>query len=108
MLALKQHRGSDLDKSEILNMPIPVSYEEIAEWNNIVQSHQKTVLEEAMLQELRALDQVVGKALGLDISDITEIQRDMVEDTFLAGIEPRYPGTVTRKQGFRTGLDSSE
>ncbi len=61
-----------------------------------------------MQKVLSELDQVVGSALGLDADDISEIQRDMTEDPFLAGVRPRYPGTVTRKQGFRKGLDSDE
>jgi hypothetical protein len=53
-------------------------------------------------------DRVVGRCLGLADDDLREIRNDLREDAFLRGIRPRYPGTVTRKQGFQTGLDSGE
>ena len=59
-----------------------------------------------MQQALSELDMIIGSALGLDADDVNEIQNDLRTDPFLMGIRPRYPGTVTRKQGFRSGLDS--
>lgn len=103
--ALKQKIGNDMDKSSLLNLPIPVSVAEVAAWNQIVTNHQEVALLQAMNEAINALDQMVGACLGLDESDIAEIQRDLKGDPFLKGIRPRYPGTVTRKQGFRTGLD---
>ncbi|MBV5350359.1 hypothetical protein JZU71_04295, partial [bacterium] len=61
-----------------------------------------------MQAKLNELDQLVGAGLGLDAADITFIQNELRTDPFLKGIRPRYPGTVTRKQGFRTGLNSSD
>lgn len=107
-LALVQHAGTDLDKSSLLNLPIPATPDEISKWNDVVASHREAALENAMSHALHALDQIVGECLGLDAEDIVEIQRDLASDPFLKGIRPRYPGTVTRKQGFRTGLDSEE
>jgi hypothetical protein len=71
-------------------------------------AHEQLAVIAAMKERIGALDSIVGAALGLDEDDIAEIQRDLEADPFLKGIRPRYPGTVTRKQGFRTGLDSGE
>lgn len=105
-IALRQQSGEEMGKSAILNLPIPLSVSEIDTWTNIIKKHQEAELEQAMNDAINALDQIVGKDLGLDSKDIAEIQRDLASDPFLKGIRPRYPGTVTRKQGFRTGLDS--
>jgi hypothetical protein len=35
------------------------------------------------------------------------VERECRDDPFLARIRPRFPGTDTRRQGFRTGLDSA-
>lgn len=106
-LALKQEESRAFSKSAILNLPIPVSVEERAQWNATLARFDEDLLELAMQEALARLDAVVGACLGLTAEDIQEIERDMQEDAFLRGIRPRYPGTVTRKQGFRTGLDAS-
>ncbi len=74
----------------------------------LIARHETPKLEQAMQDSIAALDEIVGECLGLTPDDIMEIQRDLVADPFLKGIRPRYPGTITRKQGFRTGLDSEE
>lgn len=107
-LSLARQRKPALTKSELLNLPIPVGEAESARWSGIVAAHAEDVLVAEMRDRLAELDGVVGAALGLDAADIAEIQRDLAEDSFLRGIRPRYPGTVTRKQGFRTGLDSED
>lgn len=106
-IALTQQQGEFLDKSQILNMPIPVGEDERARWERTVQDCQEQLLEKEMLGRLNDLDQLVGTALGLDPEDISFIQEQLKTDPFLKGIRPRYPGTVTRKQGLRTGLSSS-
>lgn len=105
-LALVQYYGWTMTKSDILNLSIPVSSEDITQWNSVVAQHQREVLTQKMQHALDQLDRIVGSALGLTHDDITEIQRDLQEDAFLQHIRPRYPGTMTRKQGFRKGLDS--
>ena len=107
-LALTQLEDESLTRGRVLNMPIPKSAAEMGSWNAVVEAHQQPILIEAMRARIAELDAVVGSALGLDGADIAEIQRDLESDPFLKGIRPRYPGTVTRKQGFRTGLDSAE
>lgn len=107
-IVLKQKLGHEMDKSSLLNLPIPVSAEEVAAWDRVVTNHQASALEQAMNDAINALDQIVGECLGLNKSDILEIQRDLSTDPFLKGIRPRYPGTITRKQGFRSGLDSED
>lgn len=105
--ALQQYDGHSFTKSALLNLPIPVTADEYDRWNAVVMQHQRDVLTKDMQQALDGLDRIVGHALGLTDDDITEIQRDLQEDAFLQRIRPRYPGTVTRKQGFRTGLDAN-
>lgn len=107
-LAVEQERGRELTFSNILALPIPVTPDEVDAWNAVLQHHRKETLDAEMRAALGRLDAVVGQALGLDPDDVREIQRDLEEDPFLRHIRPRYPGTVTRKQGFRTGLDSEE
>jgi len=60
---------------------------------------------QAMHQQLDRLDRAVGRALGLTSDDIIFIQQDLMTDAFLRHIRPRYPGTRTRRQGFRSELD---
>lgn len=105
-IAVKQLIGEEKTKSSLLNLQIPVTADEFKDWEELVDKHQEVTLEKAMDAALNDLDQIVGECLGLDSNDILEIQRDLKTDAFLKGIRPRYPGTVTRKQGFRTGLDS--
>jgi hypothetical protein len=56
---------------------------------------------------LDRLDAFVAKALGLTAEELRKLQLDCATDPFLRQIVPRYPGTQTRKQGFRAGLDSA-
>lgn len=106
--ALLQREGEGLTKGNILNLAIPVTKSEREAWTKVVQEHEEDKLEVVMQSKLDELDQLVGKALGLDATDIMFVQQELMSDPFLKGIRPRYPGTVTRKQGFRTGLNSSE
>ena len=107
-LALAHRKDEELDKSEILNMKIPVSDGELQMWHAVIAEYQEPVLEEAMERAIFALDKVVGKALELSAPQIAFIQNDLKDDPFLRGIRPRYPGTTTRKQGFRVGLDAAD
>ena len=106
-LALEQVVGESLTKSAILNLPIPGSQSERDTWRHVVADHGEAALAKAMEDAIGALDAVVGDCLGLNASDIASLQQDLVQDPFLRGIRPRYPGTVTRKVGFRKGLDSA-
>ena len=106
-VALQQKIGESITKSGIFNMPVPVTQSERDAWDGVVTAHQEGALSQAKSDAIAGLDEIVGRCLGLDSADIQEIRRDLAEDPFLRGIRPRYPGTITRKQGFRTGLDSS-
>lgn len=106
-LALAQRVGESSSKSAILNMPIPGTDAEREQWSAVVTAHSEDALKQAMVEALAGLDAIVGGALGLTPDDIEEIRRDLEADPFLRGIRPRYPGTVTRKQGFRSGLDAT-
>ena len=55
---------------------------------------------------IEKLDGLVAPALGLTTEDLKSLRSDCATDSFLKRIRPRYPGTVTRKQGFRSKLDS--
>jgi hypothetical protein len=107
-LALAHRVGEDLDKAAMLNLKLPADATEVALWESTVARYQEPVLEEAMRSALADLDTLVGTALGLTASQVRFIQDDLKNDAFLRGIRPRYPGTVTRKQGFRVGLDASD
>jgi SAM-dependent methyltransferase len=107
-LGLQQFVGYSLTRGQVLNLAIPGTSEQVQRWGDVIAAHAEAVLLAEMTAALSALDAEVGAALGLDAEDVAEIQRDMESDAFLRGIRPRYPGTVTRKQGFRTGLDSGE
>lgn len=107
-VALAQQAGRALTRIEVFNLALPVGSEQCTTWRAVVAAHGEAALETEMQARLAELDGVVGAALGLTAADIAEIRRDMAEDVFLRGIRPRYPGTVTRKQGFRTGLDADD
>jgi SAM-dependent methyltransferase len=107
-VALLQREGEALSKSTILNMPIPVTETERQVWDAAIAEHQEERLTAEMDARLEELDSIVGLCLGLEATDTAFIKQELRDDPFLKGIRPRYPGTVTRKQGFRTGLDSSE
>lgn len=106
-LALAQRAGETVTKSVLLNLPIPGAASERQQWEAVVAAHGEQALIDAMDVAIGALDVVVGDSLGLDPADIAALQQDLVSDPFLRGIRPRYPGTVTRKMGFRKGLDSA-
>lgn len=108
MLALELYKGESLKKADIFKLPIPVGENQRSQWISIVTSHSVQVAEDGMSQTIDQLDRFVGRALGLTDDDIDFIQKDLSEDSFLKHIKPRYPGQETRKQGFRTGLDSSD
>jgi hypothetical protein len=57
---------------------------------------------------LAKLDELVGGAFGLTREEIEFVRIECRNDPFLRQIRPRYPGVVTRKHGFRTGLESSD
>ena len=107
-LALFQKRGEAVGKSSILNTPIPVTDGERAKWAAVVAQYDEDALQRGMTATLTALDAIVGECLGLTPEDIDFIRQDLDTDPFLRGIRPRYPGTITRKQGFRTGLDATD
>jgi hypothetical protein len=59
------------------------------------------LLEAEKQAAIYGLDKIIEPALGLDFTDLEAIWRDCAVDPFLKRVKPRYPGTVTRKQGFR-------
>lgn len=103
--ALVERIGSSLTRTRILSLSIPVTADDIARWDAVADRFQVDAALTARATALDRLDRVVGAAFGLSDDDIDEIQRDLTTDPFLQRIRPRYPGTTTRKQGFRTGLD---
>jgi len=106
--ALKLYKGEGLKKSSLFNMCIPIDEVEHEKWDGLLQEYSLETAKSGMDIELNKLDRIVGESLGLDGADIDFIQKELREDPFLKKIKPRYPGKETRKQGFRTGLDSSE
>jgi SAM-dependent methyltransferase len=106
-MALELREGDLLSKTGLLNIPIPVSEEERSAWKKVITDHEVASVEAEMDVQLAILDNLVGQAIGLTPDDISFVRSECNADPFLRGIKPRYPGTETRKQGFRTGLDSS-
>jgi len=106
--SLQLHKGESLKQSDIFKLIIPIGQEQYDEWDAIIATHSIGTAEQTMNDTLNRLDRIVGKSLGLDDADIDFIQKELREDAFLKRIKPRYPGKQTRKQGFRTGLDSSD
>jgi hypothetical protein len=107
VMALRTLDGEDITRSRLLNLPIPVTAAERQQWQATVARFAEEALIAEMERRLDELDALVGTALGLDVEEMAFVQRECREDPFLARIRPRFPGTDTRRQGFRTGLDSA-
>jgi N-6 DNA Methylase len=106
--ALMAWPGIRVDRETLLAMPIPVDNEGRTRFNEIVDRYRAGDHMKAIEAVIDQIDAIVGPALGLDSLDLSTIQADMVDDPFLKNIKPRYPASVTRLHGYRTGLDSSE
>ena len=107
VMALQPLGGEDVTRSRLLNLPIPATAAERQQWQATVARFAEAALIAEMERRLDELDALVGAALGLSVAEIAFVQRECREDPFLARIRPRFPGTDTRRQGFRTGLDSA-
>lgn len=107
VMALHPLEGEEITRSRLLNLQIPITTEECHRWETTVAHFAEEMLIAEMERRLDDLDALVGAALGLDMEDITFVQRECREDQFLSRIRPRFPGTDTRRQGFRSGLDSA-
>jgi len=107
VLALAQHAGESLGKSNIINMPVPVDHREKSDWLKILSAFDEKNTEAEMEERLASLDKLIGNAFGLSPEEIEFVRSECKKDPFLRQILPRYPGVVTRKHGFRKGLDSS-
>lgn len=108
VLALEQMVGNTVDADTIRRLSTPESPDEQQAWANVLHDHSDAVVAAAMDNAISHLDSIVGTCLGLSAADVAFIRDDLQKDPFLRGIRPRYPGTVTRKQGFRTGLDAAD
>jgi SAM-dependent methyltransferase len=105
--ALELLEGSALGRAAILALSIPVVADEVAAWNSVVTRNSPGAIEARKRASLHELNVLVAQAFGLHDEDLEFIESDCWNDSFLKRIKPRYPGTVTRKQGFRTGLNKS-
>jgi hypothetical protein len=90
----------------LMLLPIAVTPEEIGSWNRVTQMYSPQSLYEAQRSVLHELNVVVAATLGLNEQELAFIEAELSNDSFLKRIRPRYPGTVTRKQGFRAGLNA--
>jgi hypothetical protein len=86
---------------------MPCSDDEIATWNATVEANSPNAINAEKGRALHDLNVLVATALGLSAENLQIIEADCLEDAFLKRIKPRYPGSVTRKHGFRKGLDAS-
>jgi hypothetical protein len=107
-LALKVISEEEVTKSDVLNLAIPSAVNEVGEWERLVERYRPDSLETEKKEAIHAMDTIIAPALGLSSDDLEEIWRDCAEDPFLKRVKPRYPGVVTRKQGFRTGLGAAD
>jgi len=107
VMALQPLDGEDFTRSRLLNLPIPVTAEERQQWETTIARFAEEALIADMEHQLDKLDALIGAALDLNEQEIAFVQRECREDSFLSRIRPRFPGTDTRRQGFRTGLDSA-
>jgi SAM-dependent methyltransferase len=109
--ALAARAGTEqkmVDRSILLDMPIPPDAATRAEFDAIVKTYREADHAKAIDAVVDEIDALIGPALGLDTADIASIRSDMTDDPFLKNITPRWPATETRIHGYRTGLDSSE
>lgn len=97
-----------VDRSTLLEMPIPPDADTRAKFNAIVKEYREADHARAIDAVVDRIDALIGPALGLSSEDIAAIRSDMTDDPFLKNITPRWPATETRIHGYRTGLDSSE
>jgi hypothetical protein len=94
-------------RASLMALSVPVSDTELATWENVVMRYSPKALVAEKRAVLHELNAVVASGLGLTAPDLQFIESDCSNDPFLRRIKPRYPGSVTRKQGFRTGLNGS-
>jgi hypothetical protein len=106
--AVDVRKGLHLTKKEMLGLHVPVGEASCALWDSAV--IQNSLLELTSLRDgvLQELDLLVGSALGLTFDEIGFVSEEMRSDPFLCRMQPRYPGSRTRLQGFRTDLDASD
>lgn len=107
-LALKVILEAEVTKSDVLNLAIPIAVNEVNAWESLVQRYHPDSLETEKKEAIHTMDAIIAAALGLSSDDLEEIWRDCAEDPFLKRVKPRYPGVITRKQGFRTGLGAAD
>lgn len=109
--ALAARAGTEqkmVDRSILLDMPIPPDAATRAKFDAIVKEYREADHAKAIDTVVDKIDALIGPALGLDTADIASIRTDMTDDPFLKNITPRWPATETRIHGYRTGLDSSD
>ncbi len=109
--ALTARAGTEqkmVDRSTLLDMPIPPDAATRAKFDAIVKEYREADHAKAIDAVVDKIDALIGPALGLDDADIASIRSDMTDDPFLKNITPRWPATETRIHGYRTGLDSSD
>jgi hypothetical protein len=108
--ALSARGGTEqkmVDRSMLLDTPIPADAKTRAKFELIVTQFREVDHSCAIDGVVDRIDELVGPALGLNAHDLASIRTDMTEDPFLKNITPRWPRTMTRLHGYRTGLDSS-
>ena len=97
-----------VDRATLLDMPIAPDASTRADYAAIVSEYRTADHASAVEAVVDNIDALVGPALGLDVTDLSAIRNEMLEDPFLKNIVPRWPATETRIHGYRTGLDSPE
>ncbi len=105
---LRLAAGTELTRTTLLRLPVPLDAETAARLTDLSARYATDVLEDAVEREVDRIDAIVGPALGLDAADIAFIQHEMAHDPFLGRIRPRYPFFTPKQRGRRTTLERSD
>jgi hypothetical protein len=100
--------GTTVKAAVLLELQIPDTKQLAAEWDSTVQKFYTVDHDKAMRGAIAKLDALVGDCFGLTPAQIDFVRKEMATDPFLKKIQPRYPGTETRKLGFLEGLDRAD
>jgi len=99
--------GSEVTRAKLLAFPIPPDAASAAAVRDLVARFQPNALEDEVEAEVDKIDRIVGEALGLLEEDVSFIQREMAEDSFLSRIRPRYPYFTPAQRGRRRSLETA-
>ena len=104
-LGLALAEGKEMTKSKLLNMPIPQDHNTAQALRDLLATLDPVSVEAQVETHVDAIDCVVGAALGLLPEEISFVQMEMRNDSFLSRVRPRYPHFTPALRGRRTSLE---